>query len=70
MVSAYLSIRHNLILSFIYIHLISWMLICKDVFLLCARHVGVDFCRADGAVAEHSLYVADVNVLLQQKCGK
>ena len=46
------------------------MLVHQNILLLRVRHVGVNLRRADGAVAEHSLYVADVNVLLQQEGGE
>ena len=42
----------------------------QNIFLLRVRHVGVNLRRADGAVTEHSLYVANINVLLQQEGGE
>ena len=60
----------NFQLSFIHLHKISRVLAHQNILLLRVRHVGVNLRRADGAVSEHPLYIADVNVLLQQKGGE
>lgn len=49
---------------------LSGMLCCQDVPLLGHRNMGIDFSDIDRAVSKHFLDITDVNIGLQQACGK
>ena len=42
----------------------------QDIPLFLGGDVGVYLCRHNGAMSQELLYVADIHILLQQKCGK
>ena len=43
---------------------------CQDLSLFGHRNMGIDFCDVDRAVPQHLLDIADINISLQQTCGK
>ena len=56
--------------SELYTEILSWMFRCQDIPLLGHGNMGIDFRNVDGAVSKHLLDIADINISLQQTCGK
>ena len=46
------------------------MLMNQNILLFGTRHMRINFRSAYGAVSKHSLYIPDINVLLQKEGGE
>lgn len=42
----------------------------QNILLFRIRHMGINFCSADGTVSQHFLDVPHVNILFQKKCSE
>ena len=61
---------NNQELSFTNLHQIPRMLIKQNILLLNIRHMGINFCCANGAMPQHALNIPDIHILLQKQGGK
>ena len=56
--------------SKLYTEVLPWVFCCQDIPLFGHCNMGIDFCNVDGAVSQHFLNIADINISFQQTGGK